>query len=198
MNKCFIFTALIAFSGILGGSFAQTGVINDKMASNPTIKYDVPGGGVLALNGYYEVKVTLYRRDVKGLLWATGVKYTGKTITVQGFMKDIDGDFDYNNGLGFVKHTRPGGVIDWVAYTQQPYIYADLWYIPVNARDKQQYVNLRPQARVNCPNINPFGDIRVEGPWTFKGYQDVSNGQVIWANPSVANWQLTDFPNIAW
>jgi hypothetical protein len=184
---------LVVFSGIFVGSYAATGVVNDKMSSDPSYKENIFAGN-LTVGGYYDVQVTTYLRNVKGLLWGTKVTYTGKTFNIQGYVKDLDSDFNYSSGT--TSHVRPDGIVDQVAYTVWPYIWGSLSYIPVSAfsRDSHQGIGMRPKAKINSSNLG--SNINIHSTWTFRWHNEVSAGQTLYVG--VGNWALTDITNVIW
>lgn len=193
MIKRLGFIALLAVTATVGSISAQyTHTINDNCSGNIN-GWTVKNVGPFMPNGYYNVSLTLYSRNVTGLGPWTKVKYTPKTTTLTGSILNFDGTYSYNSQTVYYDNNTAS--ITWV---QRPYLLAQLNYLPTNLRDKEQFCWMKFVGSVyssrNSGNlVTIYGGFGIRPPyntdqWGGESYANFSDGRV--RSDGVQQWYI--------
>jgi hypothetical protein len=126
LNKAIIAFSCVACFALSG--FSQTGTINAPTSGLDLKVQQVLSNSPITQSGYFQLKTTLYRRIVSGVLWGTTVTYRSKTAYYYGYIKNYDGSYAYSTSKT-MQVTRPNGQTDYVRHTIQPYYNASLVYL---------------------------------------------------------------------
>jgi hypothetical protein len=108
------------------GSYSQA-IINHPTTKTNLDLVRAVSNYPIGQDGYFQIKATLYRRIVSGVLWGTTVTYRSKTAYYYAHVANYDGTFNYSTDK-YMQRTRPDGKVDFLRHTIQPYINVDIHY----------------------------------------------------------------------